>query len=115
MGDCPIPFGFRTTPPSEAPSPVLATVQLGGSRLRVDFDRPLAPNPALNFANWTYDYNFWSWTPTNASSDGVRVTINAIINGPGGAANECSYSPPPADVTTIWGVPAAAFANFPIT
>lgn len=84
----------------------------------VDFDKPLNP-ASLDLANWFVRHSnverdiwFAAVTPPGLNRVGLRGTAGAPNIGP----DVVSYSPPPFDVTAgPRRVPAAAFADFPIT
>lgn len=79
------------------------------------FDRVLRPGP-LDHLNWRIIENNkrrLGAAPCTSAGTIVRCRMGgpAIFAGP----NEVDYLPPPFDVASSHGVPAAAFAGFPLT
>ena len=85
-----------------------------GIHLIVDFQHQLEPGP-VDHTNWTAVHGLTNYIATAAAVAGNQVTIQMLNNGIGFGANRCTYAPPPFDVRTPHGTPAAAFVDFPIT
>lgn len=100
--------------PHSPPAPASATWAGGSDYLIVTFDRVLEKG-VLDFGNWTARHTNVTWTCTAASAAGriVTCTMLAGVEDPG--AQICHYAPPPFDVLSAFGIPAAAFSDFPIT
>jgi hypothetical protein len=80
----------------------------------VQFDRPLQADPALDVANWTVRLGNFLQVVSSAVAAGSIVTLQRT-NGPGQpGADVVSFAPPPDDVISAAGLPAAAFSDLPI-
>jgi len=84
------------------------------TRIVVTFNHALQPG-AIDHTNWAANFGFTAYSGSAASALGSTVTCNMQNIGVGVPSNFCSYSPPPFDVKTPHGTPAAAFSGFPIT
>ena len=85
--------------------------------LIVTFDRPLHPGP-VNLGNWrVFTDNFrWAALTMDAgapAANQVTGTMNTTIGAPPGST--VLYLPPPFDVLSVPGLPAAGFVDFPLT
>lgn len=99
--------------PPDPPSPISATFVLG--TLVVTFDQALAGG-AVNAANWTAcdSGNRRDCTGALVVGSEVRLTLGPPLLpcSPDGV----TFAPPPFDVVSAAsGLPAAGFADFPIT
>lgn len=97
------------------PLPVIAHQRGVGQPVTVDFDQGLQADPAIDTDNWVVRLANNLWETTSASVTGARVTLT--IGGfavPDVGPNVVSFSPPPFDVLSTPGLPAAAFADFPL-
>lgn len=101
--------------PHSPPIPVGATLATGAAVLTVQFDRPLAPG-VLAHGNWTTRGtnagNRTGQPPCAAAGHDVTCSMTAAL--PDVGPDRCSYTPPPFDVQSTYGIPAAAFADYPL-
>lgn len=100
------------------PVPIAARYFTAAARAEIDFDAGL--QPGLKFApNWTFRFSGFGWG-TNVVSVGMpqsRVVCTAMIAGPPDPGpNVVNYAAGIPDIIRASdGVPAAAFAGYPIT
>jgi len=80
----------------------------------VTFNHTLQPG-AVDHTNWTANYGLTAYAGSAGIVAGNVVTVDMVNAGIGVPANFCAFAPPPFDVKTPHGTPAAAFAGFPIT
>lgn len=102
-------------PPRSPPSPVSATYAQNDQILRVVFDRFLEDGP-LDQLNWWVRASNSKRTglvPAFAHNKVVTCPVGFPVINPG--ADACFYVPPPFDVRSRHDLPAAAFAEFPMT
>lgn len=101
--------------PREPPVPIGATYSTGAKTLTVTFDRQLTPG-FVDGANWTGRYSnklhsgplFPGMIVAGATVSAVMVA--GLVNvGP----DVTHYNPPPFDVQSSFGVPAAGFIDYP--
>ncbi len=80
------------------------------------FSQPLVPG-AADQGNWTGRHLNLSWTAGLAVAIAPdKILLDIIPGAPNIGPDVVSYSPPPYDVRSTPGlVPAAAFADYPIT
>ncbi|MBA7664504.1 hypothetical protein ES703_72565 [subsurface metagenome] len=80
----------------------------------ITFDRRLAPGP-LDILNWIarYENMIYTCDAAEAEDDHVTAIMQGPVENPG--ADQVTFSPPPFDVISRRGIPAVAFADFPIT
>ncbi len=95
------------------PVPVAAGVDLAAMRWGVVFNQPLLP-AALAPGNWLFQTggNFYDATSAVALEQHVGGAL--VSAGEAGPGEDVSYDATPADVTSAAGVPAPAFADFPL-
>lgn len=99
----------------DPPVPIAATFGLTSLVLDVTFDQPLTPQPTAA-ANWPLDANFFDYQGMMAGNAvGSHVIISRIKVNPTGNPDTVSYLGAPPDVVSARGIPAAPFANFPLT
>lgn len=94
--------------------PVAGTFARGAGTLILDFDRPLLAGP-VDALNWQVADNGWSHASlvVTAGAPGPhQVTGVFAPQFPGLAGTFCSYQPPPFDVRSLAGTPAAAIGRF---
>lgn len=101
--------------PHSPPLPIGATFSSGTNLLTVTFDRTLTGAP-ISGANWTGRYSGQLYSgPVGpgmvAAGNRVLGTMAPGIVNPG--ADVTHFNPPPFDVLSSFGIPAAAFADFP--
>lgn len=108
--------------PDPPPVPIAATLTIGTRTLTVTFDRPLQPGVSAP-GNWT-GRGLFIFTGRASFDAAVPLTIaGSTVSGvvrelvlpvppPGDAVN---YAAAPPDVRSLAGVPAVAFADFPLT
>ena len=100
------------------PPPVPLAAHFYGAIATVEFDRFLTSGP-LDVSNWFVRYGGLSKTVNAADAEGHVPGILDLYLLAGGVPNPgpdvVSYSPPPFDVVSRTGIPAAAFADYPIT
>lgn len=103
--------------PLNPPVPVAGTFTVAALTLVMDFSLALQPGP-LDFTNWTVHaggtkYNGQAATAGIPAAHQVTATFLPGMPppAPGGRAY---YNPPPFDVRSLAGTPAALFAGFPI-
>ena len=92
-----------------APPPLpINAIWVDEGSARCTFDRPLTPG-ALNAANWLASYGGTDWVFTTAAASGSQVNLSGAM--PSGLQPETriKYDPPPFDVRSLPGTPAAAF------
>lgn len=104
--------------PPEPPLPIGATYSVGGCLLTVTFDQPLTPG--LSAAqNWYHTSKngppviLWNAVPAIIAGNTVAATMAAAVP-PGPLTGTCQYKPPPFDVLSDRGIPAAAFTDYPV-
>lgn len=103
-------------PPDPAPIPILAQWNGVLKMCVVTFDLPLVAG-GLDIGNWFVRFGGLSWALTNGAAGGSQVNLQ----GSGGSVPDAGpdvvgYSPPPFDVlASVGAVPAAGFADFPLT
>jgi hypothetical protein len=114
-GGCPPPFVGTALAQSDAPVPVSAVLDGNISVLTVTFDRPLTANPALDISNWYCYSGGWLMVATSAAASGNTVQCAMNASDPAVHDDTCTYDPPPFDVLSSLGVPAAGFADFPLS
>lgn len=90
-----------------------AALDTGSELFSITFDRPLAAGP-LAAANYFMRAGNVIWGALTAGASDNQVTGSAEPGGIDVGADIISYTPPPFDVTTPLGLPAAAFADFPL-
>lgn len=95
------------------PLPLSATFNLGSLAWSCTFDQPLQAG-ALDFANWSLRASGDAYTATSAAAAGSVVSGIATIATPAPAADDITFAPPPFDVLSLAGLPAIAFADFPL-
>lgn len=84
-------------------------------RTVVTFDRPLTPGP-VDFANWRARHGNEKYNgAVTATAAGSTVTCRQVVGFGDVGPNVVHYDAIAPDVLSSFGVPAAAFANFPIT
>jgi hypothetical protein len=99
----------------EAPVPILAEWLSLPARVRVTFDRPLTADPALDPSTWYAYRTGFLYTCTAAAASGSQVLCSLSKSDPAVKSDSVTYQPPPFDVLSSVGVPAAAFLEYPIT
>lgn len=95
------------------PLPIAATLVIATGAWTCTFDKPLQP-AALNFANWTMRASGDQWAATSATSSGAVVSGVALIGLASAGPDVIFFTPPPFDVLSLSGLPAVAFADFPL-
>jgi hypothetical protein len=104
--------------PLEPPLPVSGVFLPGPKTLRMDFDRALVPGP-IDPLNWTVHFGGTKYDGNTATAGFPaphQVSVSMIAGFPPPAPGQRAYyNPPPFDVQGLNGVPAALFADFPIT
>lgn len=102
----------------EAPLPVSGVFTVGTATLVFGFDRALQPG-LINAANWAVhsgSQKYVGTVATAASPAAHQVTVTMFPQMPPPApGNRAYFNPPPFDVLSLTGAPAALFADFPIT
>lgn len=98
--------------------PVSGTFSSFLAYLLLNFDRPLQPGP-IDPLNWQLRYNstLWNGVGINAGLPAAHHVSGTFTNTgiPQPPGTFLYYLPPPFDVVSTFGKPAAAFADFPIT
>lgn len=82
--------------------------------VQVLFDRELAPG-VLDPSNWHATESVSRFGFNTASAAGSVVTLSNRFAAGVGPSLVLDYAPPPFDLLSLQGTPAAAFANFPIS
>lgn len=95
------------------PTPVSAAFNVAGLTWSVTFNQPLPAGP-LNVGNWTMRATNDDYNAVTAVAAGNVVSGTAVLLLPGIGPDEINYAPPPFDVTSLLGLPADAFAGFPL-
>jgi len=100
------------------PPPVPVVAHFGAPYATVEFDRRLTGGP-ISTGNWFVRVANLQKNITNVDVEGHVPRLVDVLCSVGGIPNAgpdvVSYSPPPFDLTSLTGIPAAAFADFPIT
>lgn len=96
------------------PLPIAAEFIVATSAWSCTFDKPLQPG-ALNSANWSLRANGNALSANTAAAAGNVVSgiMGLPVADPG--IDVINFAPPPADVLSLTGLPAVAFAGFPLT
>ena len=97
----------------DVPIPLSAVYDAEKSQLTVTFDRPLQSG-ALEGSNWTWRFAGTLYDAAGAEADGTMVLLDGSPTGFEPGADVVNYSPPPFDVVSAGGEPAAAFSDFPV-
>lgn len=100
--------------PDPPPLPVAGTFARGAGTLILDFDRPLLPGP-VDPLSWQVADNGFSHNTLGMTAGAPgphQVTGVFAPQFPGIAGTFCVYLPPPFDVKSLTGVPAAAIPRF---
>lgn len=94
--------------------PVDAVINAPATIARVVFNAFLQPDTVLDVANWSVSWAGQDFPVTGAQSAGPRVIL--ALGTPFGEAiiDAVSFAPPPFDVVSRQGDPAAAFVDFPL-
>ena len=80
------------------------------NKFAVFFDQPLAPAGPVDFLNWIAWFNNRRFDATAAEVSGNQVLCKRGFAGvPDVRPNQVDFSPPPFDVLSDKGIPAAAF------
>lgn len=118
MGDSANLLSTTFLVPPDPPFPIGATYSVGTSNLTVTFSELL--QPGLSAAqNWYHTTKngppvvLWNAIPATIAGNTVTAKMAAGIP-PGPLTGTCRYDPPPFDVLSLRGVPAAAFNNYPV-
>lgn len=114
MVGSPCRFAGLGSAPNPPPLPISATIDEITGIWSITFDRPLTP-AALAIANWTIRAANTFFNVTAASSSGLIVSGSSDTGDEDLGPDVISYAAAPADVISTRGIPAAAFADFPIT
>lgn len=102
--------------PHSPPIPIGATFAQAATILTVTFDRPLAP-AALDGQNWGARIlgDLWSGPLGPGWVTAGNQAFGHLAKGfPNVGPDVCWYDPPPHDVISTKGVPAATFADYPL-
>lgn len=100
---------------SNPPQPLSATINATSGVWSVQFDSDLVPG-GLDAANWTIRANDTAYDVVAASANDAQVVGASNAGDENIGADVISYSPPPFDVVeSVNNLPAAAFADFPLT
>lgn len=96
--------------------PVSAVHHLGPERVIVTFNRPLADGvKVFDVGNWIVKFAGFRWSVIGLVVIGGEMVILKLATVVAVPPVGVTYDPPPFDVTDLAGMPAAAFADFPIT
>lgn len=99
----------------DPPVPILAQwFGFPANHVIVTFNHQLAPG-VLDHTNWTAIFGLQAYAGSAAVAAGNTVNVTMVNAGIGAPVNSVTYTPPPFDVRTPHGTPAAGFAAFPIT
>lgn len=115
MGGCPPPFAGWGLSEPEAPVPISAVKSGLPPIVTVTYDRPLTADPALDVGNWYAYVGGWLYTCTAAAASGNQVVVTLAASDPSINPDSVTYDPPPYDVLSSIGVPAAAMPQYPVT
>lgn len=100
------------------PLPISGTFTVSTSVLVMDFDRPLIAGP-VDAANWSVHHatTKYNGAVATAATPGPHQVTVQLFPGfpPPSPGSRAYYNPPPFDVRSLSGSPAALFADFPIT
>ena len=107
-------FATSSSLSNDPPLPLAARFVAATNRWSVTFDSVLESG-ALDAGNWRIDIVGSQFTATTAIASGKSVSGDSTLGGPGDPSDTVRYTPPPADVLGLNGVPAAAFSAFPVT
>jgi hypothetical protein len=93
----------------------LSAVYGAPDTLIVTFDQALVGG-ALSTVPWAVRIGGYTYNVASATASGVEVGMLISQGAANPGADVVSWTPPPADIVSAGtGVPAAAFADFPIT
>lgn len=98
----------------EAPPPIPIAASFVDPVLTVQFDRQLQPG-LLDEGNWVFRWANDLYFVLDATAVADTVVCNSVPDVLDPGPDVVSYSPPPFDVISLLGTPAAAFSDFPIT
>ncbi len=111
--------GLGSEPPT-APVPISATFAFTDGAtgvLTVNFDQPLQPGATAS-ANWIFhaglDGTFPAGPAGTVTESTVKIVKTRTLLTPD-SPTRCDYLAAPADVLSLGGLPAVAFADFPVT
>lgn len=104
--------------PRSPPLPLGATIAVATAEVIVTFDRPLTPG-ASDALNWLIKANIGAGAKTYTPAGpgviaGSTVTLQTVAGGLAFPPLGVTYSATPPDVTSTFGIPAAAFADLPL-
>ena len=109
----PCPFAALGLGLDTPPIPIAATLELLSGDWSVTFNRPLQPG-SLDSGNWTFRASGQLFITPTATAAGPVVSGTATAGLPDLGPDVVNYAPPPFDVISVTGLPAAAFLDFPL-
>lgn len=112
-GDCRCPFGLSALGLDLPPFPIAATLSTTTGLWTVTFDKALQPG-VLDFTNWFFRAANTAWLGDFATAAGAVVAGTATQGLEDLGPDVVNFTPPPFDVLSLTGLPAVAFADFPL-
>jgi len=108
------PLSPSLEPPPPPPVPILAVLNIGASRWSLKFDQNLQVLP-VSASNLNLRHNRFKRALFNIQIAGPFVTGTHLQGSPTGPGSLIDYFATPQQIFNAGGLPAAPFANFPVT